>query len=474
MSEVLAIRYGDKFKNPGPEEALDPGDIHSQLERILASKTFSRSPRISRFLTFVVEQTLAGQEDKLKEYLLGVEVFNRLDSFDPRIDSIVRVEARRLRYKLERYYEAEGQNDSVLILFRKGCYVPSFSNRNAFADELSPGSLDIPHLNLIGNAQAFGLFARGRHNVTKWTSDGVSAAISCFSQALDEDPDCVGAYAGLGTAWVIAGALGIMPAREAMPKARERAEQAAMLRPALPEAHAILGFVRASYDWDWNEAEPILRRAVQSNPQDGTARLWYALYSALCGRSDRAIHESHRAQQASPTSLAAHMAMAFCCHLARNYDEAVLNYKLARDLDETFCPAHLGLALLFADQEFSDRSIEAVERALELRPQDPLTLAIAAYAHARAGSTAQAKDCRDRLLDLCKTQFVPAVARAMASAAVGELEPALSELEEALEERSAWLAFVPLLAAFERLHGSSRYEQVLSAMRLPHRIAVLA
>jgi tetratricopeptide (TPR) repeat protein len=477
MSEVLAIRYSaDKFdKNPaGPEEALDPGAVHAQLERILASKTFSRSPRISRFLTFVVEQTLAGQEDKLKEYLLGVEVFNRMDSFDPRIDSIVRVEARRLRYKLERYYEAEGQSDSVLIQFRKGCYVPSFSNRNALTDELTPGSLDIPHLNLIRNPQAFGLFARGRHNLTKWTSEGVTAAISCFSQALEEDPDCVGAYAGLGTAWVIAGALGIMPAREVMPKARERAEQAVMLRATLPEAHAILGFVRAAYDWDWNEAEPILRRAVQSNPQDGTARLWYALYSVLCGRSDRAIHESHRAQQASPTSLAAHMAMAFCCHLGRNYDEAVLNYKLARDLDETFCPAHLGLALLFADQDYADRSLEAAERAIELRPHDALTLAIGAYAYSRAGRTEPATTCREQLLKQCETQYVPPVARAIASVSVGELEAALGELEEALEERSAWLACVPLLRAFEPLHGSERYEEVIAALRLPHRIAVVA
>jgi tetratricopeptide (TPR) repeat protein len=476
MSEVLAIRYGaDKFnKNSGPEEALDPGAIHAQLERILASKTFSRSPRISRFLTFVVEQTLAGQEDKLKEYLLGVEVFNRMDCFDPRIDSIVRVEARRLRYKLERYYEAEGPSDSVLIQFRKGCYVPSFSNRNALTEDLTPGSLDIPHLNLIRSAQAFGLFARGRHNLTKWTSEGVSAAISCFSQALEEDPDCVGAYAGLGTAWAIAGVLGIMPAREAMPKARERAEQAAVLRATLPEAHAILGFVRAAYDWDWNEAEPILRRAVQTNPQDGMARLWYALYSALCGRADRAIHESHRAQQASPTSLAAHLAMAFCCHLARNYDEAALNYKLARDLDETFCPAYLGLALLFADQEFSDRSVEAAERAMELRPHDPLTLAICAYANARAGRTEQARQCRDELRSMCVTQYVPPVARAVASASVGDLERALDELEEALEERSAWLACVPLLRVFEPLHGSGRYEEVVAALHLPHRIAVLA
>src|SRR4051794_41158630 len=120
MSEALAVRYGaDRMpRSSGSEEPLQPAPVRAQLERILASKAFSRSPRISRFLSFVVDQTLAGQEDKLKEYLLGVEVFNRLDSFDPRIDSIVRVEARRLRYKLERYYETEGQTDSVLIQFR--------------------------------------------------------------------------------------------------------------------------------------------------------------------------------------------------------------------------------------------------------------------------------------------------------------------------------------------------------------------
>src|SRR4051812_48951036 len=129
MSEALAIRPGidNPTRVPAREEALEPSAVRAQLERVLASKTFSRSPRISRFLGFVVEQTLAGQEDKLKEYLLGVEVFNRMDTFDPRIDSIVRVEARRLRYKLERYYETEGQNDTVLLQFRKGCYVPSFS-----------------------------------------------------------------------------------------------------------------------------------------------------------------------------------------------------------------------------------------------------------------------------------------------------------------------------------------------------------
>jgi serine/threonine-protein kinase len=65
----------------------------------------------------------------LKEYLVGVEVFNKLETFDPRIDSIVRVEARRLRSKLERYYQTEGRDDEVVIQFRKGSYVPLLMTR---------------------------------------------------------------------------------------------------------------------------------------------------------------------------------------------------------------------------------------------------------------------------------------------------------------------------------------------------------
>jgi len=442
------------------------------LDRILASKTFSRSPRISRFLTFVVEQTLAGQEDKLKEYLLGVEVFNRMDSFDPRIDSIVRVEARRLRYKLERYYESEGQGDAVIIQFRKGCYVPAFSNRNSIPDDLASEALDIPHINVIGNLQAFALFARGRYNLTRWTSEGVAEGLSSFSQALDEDPDCVGAYSGLATSWVFAGLFGLMPARDVMPKARERAEQALMLRPTMPEPNAVLGFIRAAYDWDWNEAEPLLRRAIQSNPHDAHARLWYGFYSALCGRNDRAMHETHRGQQALPTSLTAHTLMGFSCHLARAYDDAVIHYRLAQSLDESFYPAYIGLGLLFADQNIPDQAVEQLTRANDLRPGNPLAKAGLAYAHARAGNRDQAIQIREQLRSERDAHYVPAVARALASASIGELEPAMEELEEALEERSAWLACVPVMPVFEPLHGSERFQNIVNAVRLPHHGAI--
>ncbi len=109
--------------------------VEQELATVLASETFARSERLCRFLRLAVETTLQGRGEDLKEYLLGVEVFDKGDSFDPRIDTIVRVEARRLRRKLDDYYRTEGQNDPVEIVFSKGRYDPSFRIRRRSTTE---------------------------------------------------------------------------------------------------------------------------------------------------------------------------------------------------------------------------------------------------------------------------------------------------------------------------------------------------
>src|SRR6516164_184102 len=103
--------------------------IQAELERILSSKCFRNSTRASRFLRFAVETTLRAQGDPIKEYLIGVEVFGRDGSYDPRLDPVVRVEAGRLRSKLAEYYRTQGQDDSLVIDLPKGAYVPTFSPR---------------------------------------------------------------------------------------------------------------------------------------------------------------------------------------------------------------------------------------------------------------------------------------------------------------------------------------------------------
>ena len=105
-------------------------EVRAELDQILRSRVFIQSHRIRRFLQFIVEESLLGQPHRLKEYPIGLEVFDRREAFDPRVDSIVRVEARRLRNKLEEYYRTEGRDDHVRILLRKGSYMPVFEHRN--------------------------------------------------------------------------------------------------------------------------------------------------------------------------------------------------------------------------------------------------------------------------------------------------------------------------------------------------------
>ena len=114
--------------------------IRAELDRILRSRVFVHSHRIRRFLQFVVEECLQGQQHRLKEYLIGLEVFNRLEAFDPRVDSIVRVEARRLRAKLDEYYQSEGRDSEVRIELRKGSYIPMFEPRRAGSNGYSNGT----------------------------------------------------------------------------------------------------------------------------------------------------------------------------------------------------------------------------------------------------------------------------------------------------------------------------------------------
>ena len=100
--------------------------IDLYLEKVLTSAEFARAKRMARFLRFVVEETLAGRIDELKERQIGIEVFDRPAHWDPKVDNIVRSEARRLRSKLDTYYDTVGKADAVRISIPKGGYAAEF------------------------------------------------------------------------------------------------------------------------------------------------------------------------------------------------------------------------------------------------------------------------------------------------------------------------------------------------------------
>jgi len=127
-----------------------PDEIRRHLDRILSSEPFANAERLSRFLRYAVERTLAGEGDRLKEYVIGTEVFDKGDRYDPRLDSIVRVEAGRLRAKLDEYYNRHGLNDTVVIGMPRGSYTPVFEQRQA----APPARLPIRRRMAIGVAAA--------------------------------------------------------------------------------------------------------------------------------------------------------------------------------------------------------------------------------------------------------------------------------------------------------------------------------
>jgi TolB-like protein len=111
-----------------PGHASDKA-VRQQLIRILTSKTFSQVDRLKRFVDFIVTETVEGRGGDLKEYVIGVQVFGKEASFDPRTDPIVRVQARRLRTRLARYYQDEGNADEIVVDLPKGGYAPVFKPR---------------------------------------------------------------------------------------------------------------------------------------------------------------------------------------------------------------------------------------------------------------------------------------------------------------------------------------------------------
>ena len=108
--------------------------VRNQLARILESQAFDARPRNRAFLSYVVNETLAGREDRIKGYTIAQEVFQRDADFDPQQDPVVRIEAGNLRRSLERYYLTAGSGDPVVIDIPKGGYVPKFEAREPAGD----------------------------------------------------------------------------------------------------------------------------------------------------------------------------------------------------------------------------------------------------------------------------------------------------------------------------------------------------
>jgi TolB-like protein len=204
-------------------QSPDQVAIKEELERILSSKVFRKSPALSSFLKYVVNETIEGKVDEIKEYSIAVKALGKPADFNPQIDAMIRIHAGRLRRSLLEYYTAEGNADPILILLNRGSYVPEFSLReNKSADSKSELTTDsqpkttsnriavLPFKNLSGLADndflVDGFCEQLSSDLAQFPEIEVIAYFST-SRFRDEKPDIRLVGAELGTSHLITGSL---------------------------------------------------------------------------------------------------------------------------------------------------------------------------------------------------------------------------------------------------------------------------
>ena len=316
---------------------------------------------------------------------------------------------------------------------------------------------------------AYTFYLRGRYAALKRTTEGLALGIEYFEQALEKDRGYALAHAGLAECWVLSGfkEFGELPETEAMPRGKAAALEALRLDPRLSQAHTWLGAVHFLYDWDWAAAESEFRRAIQLQPENPYAELWYAVFLGVMGRHDESLLRAYRAEALEPLALPVQLTVGRCLYFARRYPEALACVQgiLAVEPGHPLATIWFGRVLCVMGRYAE--VLQEVE-TVHAERRTPQMLALAAYALAGLGRGDGARAlCGDivRGFDAGRFRNVPHLLVAV-HAILGDFDTAYAGMEKAIERRSSYIPFVsePLFAP---LRSDPRFGKLMAQLGLP-------
>lgn len=328
---------------------------------------------------------------------------------------------------------------------------------------LYPGwSSKTPQRGPTNKAEAQQLYLQGRHLWNKRTPESFQKGLALFRQAIDLDPTCAPAHAGLADCYAGLGGYQLTEAQEAFPKAKAAAQRALELDESLAEAHITLAQVLYLYDWDFAAAEREFRRGLELNPNYATAHQWYSQYLTGRQRYDEALQAIRRARALDPLAPIIATTEGGILYHARRYDEALASLRKTLAWEPGYPAALTYLAMAHTEKTEYDAALQCYEQARAALGDD-LLLPGLAYVNARAGRHEAAR----RLIAQMKTKayFAP-IYWALVYAGVGEYETALQWLEQGRTERNSWLPLLPTDPRFDGLRATPHFRQWLSAAGL--------
>jgi len=318
------------------------------------------------------------------------------------------------------------------------------------------------------NAAAYEAYLQGLHDSELRSQPSVLRAISEFQQAIKLDPSYAAAHAALARVYSLAPVVGAMIPMESMPLARDAALRAITLDPSLAAGHSTLGFVFAHYDFDWAAAEKEYLRALELNPNDAYAHLFYSnSYLSPLGRHAEAIAEMQKAVAIDPFSAPVQSFLGRTYVWARQYDKALAQFRKCAEMFPGFAIDHERLTQLLAYLGKFDEAIAEDTKARLLVGEDGDSALREEGALRRAWKAEGSRGYWRQLLDFTKLPARPpeaynsAFGTAILYAQLGEKKRALESLEKAYEQRSLAMTEIGIEPAFDPIRSEPRFQMLL-------------
>jgi TolB-like protein len=316
------------------------------------------------------------------------------------------------------------------------------------------------------STEAYQDYLKGRYHLNRLTEDGLRKAIEYFERAIQRDANYALAYTGLADSFGLLGFMGLAPAADVMPKAKEAARRAIAIDDGLAEAHASLAGVFKNYDWDWAGAEREYTKALELDPRYATGHRMYASFLAGVGRAEQSSRASRVALELDPFSLPIRVEVAYNLYMGRAYERALEEVLRMLDLEPQFAPAQSILGCIYEQQGRYAEAITAVERARDLSDGHHATQASLVHILACAGRMQEARDLLKKLEDLASRRHVSRFWMALAYTGVEDTPAALDELYKAYEQRDVILVWLGTEPRLDPLRGEPRFAELLRRIGL--------
>ena len=426
--------------------------VELSLARVEASASFRTSTRHRALLRYLVGKAQSGDIAALKETVIAVEVFGRpAASFDPKLDSIVRVEARRLRSRLQDYYRGEGRSAPLRIELPVGSYVPFIAAQTLAAtpDEATRRAAD--------------LVARGEHFLREALSrQTLETALERFDQALRAAPPTAQAFVGMARAWLNLATGWHHAPSIATEHAAEALRRALELEPDNAHAHALLGAVQNQYERDWAAAQRSFRHAIVLTPNDAFVHSAYGCHLFMRGADADAERELLLARRLDPLYVNSRAHLMNLRLREGRFEEAKAEIDAMLDIAPDSLSANGLAGLLALTVGEPERAVSIYGRLRELLPNHPGVLASLAGAHAAAGRIDEADrllaDLHERLGDHIVSPYVMAIVATRS----GRVNLAFDLLDQADAMRDPNALYTPFDTSFVLLRSDPRWPALVA------------